>query len=127
MWIRQNQSWIRVQNQLEQDEIAKAESQNPFRKLPKPLMDEIRLWAREPTPTAKIMKNVYIIWQVFPQPLYVSNICPYGPDRKVRIQVGVYGDMFRNPPFVDRCERVFTIYDIPLDAEPVGYWQRSNM
>ena len=54
-----------LQNQLEQDEIAKAiepavaEWHNPFRKLPKPLMDKIRWCALEPTPSAKCMYEVY--------------------------------------------------------------------
>ena len=119
MWIRQNQSWIRVQNQLEQDEIAKAELHNPFRKLPKPLMDEIRWCALEPTPSAKIMKDVSILWCVLTQ----SGGWPYGPGRRglIHAVLPFRGAVFfrkMDPDFVRRYNKIFAISDIPLDAEP---------
>ena len=125
--------WIR-QNQLEQDEIAKAEMHNPFRKLPKPLMDKIRWCALEPTPTAKIMKDVTVLWRVFPH----SDFSPYGPGIIVflnvvlRVGCATFRE-FNDPsdpsdPSINgfwrrRREMVIAINDVPLDTEPVGHWQ----
>ena len=108
--------WIR-QNQLEQDEIAKAEMHNPFRKLPKPLMDKIRWCALEPTPTAKIMKDVAVLWRVFPDIRVLIN---------VKSRSGVTFRDPRDPSFVIRREKVFAIDDIPLDTKLVGHWQFSG-
>ena len=95
-----------------------------LQKLPNVLEDKIRWWATEPTPTAKIMKDVSVLWRVFRH----SDFSPYGPGRKVLIHVELRfgGATFRDPrdpSFVRRCEKVFAINDIPLDAEPAGYWQ----
>ena len=114
--------WIR-QNQLEQDEIAKGEMHNPFRKLPKPLMDKIRWCALEPTPSAKIMKDVSILWSVNPH----SRGWPYGPGRRGLIQAvlpfrGAVVFRVIDPYFgrENHMNRIFTISDIPLDAEPTA-------
>jgi len=117
-----------LQNQLEQDRIAKAlepvVAEHLMQKLPKVLEDKIRWWATEPTPTAKIMKDVSVSWRVFCH----SESSPYGPSREVwvNVQLPFRGATFRDPsdPDKDRwCSKTFAIRDIPLDAEPTFKWR----
>ena len=112
----------RLQNEIEQDRIAKTlepvVAEYNLRKLPQVLEDQIRWWAREPTPTAKIMKNVRVSWRVFPH--YERSI--WGPGKKCLISAEVCQtmDTFRRPYRGPGrcCQMVFRIRDIPLDAEP---------
>ena len=95
-----------------------------LQKLPNVLEDKIRWWATEPTPTAKIMKDVSVLWRVFRH----SDFSPYGPGRKVLIHVELRfgGATFmdpRDPSFVRRGDKTFAIHDIPLDAEPTNNWR----
>ena len=126
----------RLQNEIEQDRIAKTlepvVAEYNLRKLPTTLVDEIRWWAREPTPTAKIMKNVRVSWRVFPHSVH----SPFGPGKKCVIHAEVsrgctFRDRLRSgfpwteeniPDFVRRREKTFAIRDIPLDAEPTCRW-----
>ena len=117
-----------LQNQLEQDRIAKAiepvVAENLMQKLPTVLKDKIRWWATEPTPTAKIMKDVSILFRVFPH----SDYSPFGPGKKCVIHAELWkrGAFFWDPnlpDFVRRCEKTFKIHDIPLDAEPTNTWR----
>ena len=132
MWIRQNRvdsrgletiSWISVQNQLEQDEIAKEPASianNPFRKLPTPLMDKIRWYALGPTPSANIMKDVSMLW----------NVSRYGPKRgMIQAMLPLCGAVcFRKIETYFGTEhlknRIFKIIDTPQDAEPTNGWLR---
>jgi len=118
----------RLQNEIEQDRIAKAlepvVAEHLMQKLPKVLEDKIRWWATEPTPTAKIMKDVSVSWRVFCH----SESSPYGPSREVwvNVQLPFRGATFRDPsdPDKDRwCSKTFAIRDIPLDAEPTFKWR----
>ena len=125
---------VRLANEIEQDRIAKAikpkvaKYHNPVRKLPKPLRDMICWMAREPTPTAKIMKDVSITCRVFPH----SDHSPFGPGKKcvIHVQLPYKKDAtFRDsdlPSFVRRCEKTFAIRDIPLDAEPESCWRSHD-
>ena len=93
-----------------------------LRKLPQVLEDQIRWWAREPTPTAKIMKNVHVSWRVFPH----DNRSVWGPGKKCLISADVCQtmDTFRPPGWpLGICQLVFCIRDIPLDAEPTYDFQ----
>ena len=109
-----------------------------LRKLPHELEDMIRWWATEPSPTAKLMKNVCLKWRVFPH----SDHSLFGPGKKCVIHAevcpGTRGCTFRDrlrsgfpwtslfeenlPDFVRRREKTFAIRDIPLDAEPTCRW-----
>ena len=118
----------RLQNEIEQDRIAKAlepvVAEHLMQKLPKVLEDKIRWWATEPTPTAKIMKDVSILFRVFPH----SDYSPFGPGKKCVIHAELWkrGAFFWDPnlpDFVRRCEKTFKIHDIPLDAEPTNNWR----
>ena len=85
-----------------------------------------RWWAREPTPTAKIMKNVRVTWRVFPHDNSIFQRI-WGPDNKCLISAEVCQTMdtfrrrFRGPGRC--CQMVFRIRDIPLDAEPTDDFQ----
>ena len=106
----------RLQNEIEQDRIAKTlepvVAEYNLRKLPTTLVDEIRWWAREPTPTAKIMKNVRVSWRVFPHSVH----SPFGPGKKCVITVKELGRRVW-------MHQTFAISDIPLDAEPTYDFQ----
>ena len=118
----------RLQNEIEQDRIAKSlepvVAEHLMQKLPKELEDKIHWWATEPTPTAKIMKDVSIEFRVFPH----SDYSPFGPGKKCVTHAELWkrGAFFRDPnlpDFVRRCEKTFKIHDIPLDAEPTNTWR----
>ena len=116
--------------ELEQDRIAKAlepvAAEHLMQKLPNELEDMIRWWATEPTPTAKIMKDVTIVCRVFPH----SYFSPFGPGKKCLIIAELWSPMwgvwFRDmrAPCGVRCEKVFAINDIPLDAEATSMFLR---
>ena len=46
---------------------------NPVRKLPKPLMDKIRWWATEPTPSAKCMYEVYADYYTYDRLVFLCD------------------------------------------------------
>ena len=124
------QTKARLANELEQDRIAKAlepvVAEYHMRKLPEVLVGMIRWWATEPTPTAKIMKDVSIMCRVFSD----SYFSPYGPGKKCLIIAELWSPMwgawFRDmrEPCGGRCEKVFAINDIPLDAEATNWFLR---
>ncbi len=134
------QTKARLQNELEQDRIAKAlepvAAEHLMQKLPNELEDMIRWWATEPTPTAKIMKGVSVSWRVFPQYWYWSplGMGTRGSDVKVLVHVKVLGAWQKTPRGTDwwfrtenprgrRTDRIFAILDVPLDAEATSVFQ----
>ena len=110
-------SWISVQNQLEQDEIAKEPASianNPFRKLPTPLMDKIRWYALGPTPSANIMKDVSMLW----------NVSRYGPKRgMLQVLLPLYGAAYFGTEHIKNRIFKIKIIDTPQDAEPTNGWR----
>ena len=105
--------WIR-QNQLEQDEIAKAEMHNPFRKLPKPQMDKIRWCALEPTPSAKCMYEVYRV-----SPSIMEFHCDtWHIQEWPRRELPTIDGCVRGPEFCPRSQEVL-IQSLPIDGDSI--------
>ena len=75
--------------------------------------------ATEPTPTAKIMKDVSIVFRVFPH----SDYSPFGPGKKCVIHADLWNKRGVVTFSVKLCDKTFAIRDIPLDAEPESCWR----
>ncbi len=88
---------------------------NPFRQLPEEIIREISWMALEPTPTAKLMKEVVVEWRVFSPPSSDCKKCFVHAWRRQPWDV----------PWNPGDEFIFRIYDIPQDVE-AGEWHRYS-